>query len=249
MRSLVAAELLKLRTTRMLAVCAGVAAAFAAALPIIDGLMAGHHGNPDLAPSSLADFLRAPAQVSGAAVLLIGLLTATAEFHHRTIVSARLEEPRTTRLLTAKIVTVAAAGLVVGVAMELVSAVVGSAVLAHHGIAVQPLAHGVPRLSLVLPVVIAVQGILGVAVGALLRNSAAAVGATLVWAFVIEGVIPSVTNQPHVTSWLPSGAIREVISTHTAPGQLVPVAAAALLLAYAAALITTTVLLDRSREI
>ncbi|HEY3090482.1 MAG TPA: hypothetical protein VGJ59_20720 [Jatrophihabitantaceae bacterium] len=77
-------------------------------------------------------------------------------------------------------------------------------------------------------------GLLGVAVGALLRNTTAAVGATLVWASIVEGIVPAVTNQPHLDNWLPSGAIREVASSHTAPGPLVPIAAAALLLAYAA---------------
>jgi hypothetical protein len=249
MRSLIAAELLKLRTTRMLAVCVGVVVLLAAALPIFAGAVAGHRGEPALAPSSLADFLRAPAQLSGAAVLLVGLLAAAGEFRHRTIFSTRLEEPRTTRLLAAKLITLAAVGVVVGLAMGLVATAVGALVLERHHVAVEPLAHGVPRLAVVLPAVIALQGMLGVAIGALLRNTAAAVGATLVWAFVVEGVVPVLTGQPHVTNWLPSGAIHEVIAGHTQAGQLPPVTAAAVLIAYAGVLITATVILDRSREI
>jgi ABC-2 type transport system permease protein len=249
MRSLIAAELLKLRTTRMLAVCASVVVLFAAALPIFSGAVAGHGGEPALAAASLADFLRAPAQLTGGAVLLLGLLAAAGEYRHRTIFSARLEEPRTTRLLAAKLITLAAVGVVVGFAMDVVATVVGAIVLARHHVAVEPLAHGVPKLAVVLPAVIALQGILGVAVGALLRNTAAAVGATLVWAFIIEGIMPIATGQPHLTNWLPSGAIREITSNHTPAGQLVPVAAAAVLLGYAAVLITATVTLDRSREI
>jgi ABC-2 type transport system permease protein len=249
MRSLIAAELLKLRTTRMLAVCVGVALLFAAALPIFSGAVAGHGGEPDLAAASLADFLRAPAQLTGGAVLLIGLLAAAGEYRHRTIFSARLEEPRTTRLLAAKLLTLAAVGVVVGFAMDVVATVVGAIALARHHVAVEPLAHGVPRLAVVLPAVIALQGILGVAVGALLRNTAAAVGATLVWAFIIEGIMPIATGQPHLTNWLPSGAIREITSNHAPAGQLVPVAAAAVLLAYTAALVTATAILDRSREL
>ncbi len=249
MRSLIAAELLKLRTTRMLAVCAGVVVLFAAALPIFSGAVAGYRGEPALAASSLADFLHAPAQLTGAAVLLVGLLAAAGEFHHRTIFPARLEEPRTTRLLAAKLITIAAVGVVVGFAMDVVATVVGAIVLARHHVAVDPLAHGVPRLAVVLPAVIALQGILGVAVGALLRNTAAAVGTTLVWAFIVEGIMPIVTGQAHLTNWLPSGAIREITSSHTPAGQLVPIAAAAVLLAYTAVLVTATVVLDRSREI
>jgi ABC-2 type transport system permease protein len=249
MRSLIAAELLKLRTTRMLTVGVGVVVLFAAALPIVTGAGAGHHGEPPLGPGSLAEFLRAPAQLTGAAVLLIGLLTATGEFHHRTIFTARLEEPRPTRLLAAKLITLTAVGLVVGLVMDVVATGVGAIVLARHHVAVEPLAHGVPRLALVLPAVIALQGVLGVAIGALLRNTAAAVGATLVWAFVIEGILPVVTNQPQLTNWLPSGALHQITSSHPHAGQLAPAAAAAVLLAYAAALVTASVILDRSREI
>jgi ABC-2 type transport system permease protein len=249
MRYLIAAELLKLRTTRMLAVSVGVVALFAAALPIFIGSAAGHRGEPALVPSSLTDFLRAPAQLTGGVVLLVGLLATAGEYRHRTILPARLAEPRTSRLLAAKLITVAAVGLVVGIAMELVATVAGTIVLARHHVAVEPLAHGVPRLAVILPAVIALQGILGVAIGALLRNTAAAIGATLVWAFIIEGILPVVTNQPHLTSWLPSGAIREITSSHTPAGQLIPVAAAAVLLAYSAVLVSATAALDRSREI
>jgi len=143
----------------MLAVCVGVVGLFAAALPIFIGSVSGHRGEPALGPSSLTDFLRAPAQLTGEAVLLVGLLTAAAEFRHRTILTARLAEPRTTRLLTAKLITVAAIGFVVGLAMEIVATGVGAIVLAQHHVAIEPLAHGVPRLAVVLPAVIALQGI------------------------------------------------------------------------------------------
>jgi ABC-2 type transport system permease protein len=249
MRSLIAAELLKLRTTRMLTVCVGVVLVLAAALPIFIGTVAGHGDVAALGPSSLTDFLRAPAQLTGGAVLLVGLLAAAGEFRHRTILTARLAEPRTTRLLTAKLITLAGIGLLIGLAMDTVATGVGAIVLAQHHVAIEPLTHGLPRLAVVLPAVIALQGILGVAIGALLRNTAAAVGATLVWAFIVEGITPILTGQPHLTNWLPSGAIREITGNHTTAGQLMPIAAAAVLLAYTAVLVTATVILDRSREI
>lgn len=249
MKSLIAAELLKLRTTRMLTVCLGVVVAYAAALPIFAGAVAGHRGEPALTPSTLADFLRAPAQLTGGAMLLVGLLAAAGEFRHRTIFSARLEEPRTTRLLAAKLIALATVGVAVGLLMDIIATAVGALVLTRHHVAIEPLAHGIPRLAVVLPALITLQAILGVAIGALLRNTAAALGATLVWAFIVEGIIPVVTNQPHITSWLPSGTIREIASTHTAAGQLAPIAAAAVLLAYTATLLTATVIFDRSREI
>ena len=92
------------------------------------------------------------------------------------------------------------------------------------------------------------HGLLGVAVGTLLRNTAAAVGAVLVWAFVVEGVVPVVTRRPEIGDWLPSGAVVQMLAERTPTGQLVPAAAAALLLGYTVALVAAGVAVDRVRE-
>jgi len=249
MRSLIAAELLKLRTTRMLGVAVAVVLTLAAAFPILNAIVAGTGDTPVLTPTTLADMIRAAAPLTGGAVLLLGLLAAAGEFRHHTIITSRLQEPRPARLLGAKLATMAMIGAVIGIAMEIVSGIVGAVVLTQHHVAVQPLSHGVPRAALVLPLVIALQGVLGVAIGALLRNTAAAVGVTLVWAFIIEGIIPVLTRKPELINWLPTGALNEVASSHTSAGELRPLAAAALLLTYATVLVTAAVALDRSREL
>ena len=249
MRSLIYAELLKIRTTRMLAGTVGVVLVVAAALPVFYGAAAGSGDLPPLAPESLADMVTAPAWLAGGAVLLIGLLASAGEFRHRTVYTTRLAEPRPLRVLAAKLASMTVIGLAAGVAVDIVAAGAGGAVLAHHGLAIEPFSHGIPRLALVMPIVLALHGILGVAIGAVLRNTTAAVGATLIWAFVVEGIIPALTNNPDLVNWLPRGALREVLSTQPTPGQLAPPAAAALLLGYTVALVAASAALDRRREL
>jgi len=249
MRSLIYAELLKVRTTRMLAGTVGVVLLIATALPIFYGAAAGSGDLPSLDPASLAGMLTAPSRLAGGAVLLIGLLASAGEFRHRTVYTTRLAEPRPLRVLAAKLAAMTVIGLAVGVAVDIVAAGAGGAVLAHHGLAIEPFSHGIPRLALVMPLVLALYGVLGVAIGAVLRSTTAAVGATLIWAFVVEAILPGVTRIPELANWLPTGALREVLNTQPTAGQLAPLAAATLLLGYAALLVATSAALDRRREL
>jgi ABC-2 type transport system permease protein len=245
MRSLIYAELLKIRTTRMLAGTVGVVLVVAAALPVFYGAAAGSGDLPPLAPESLADMLAGPSRLAGGAVLLIGLLASAGEFRHRTVYTTRLAEPRPLRVLAAKLAAMTVIGLAIGVAVDIVAAGAGAAVLAGDGLAIEPFSHGLPRVALVMPLVLALYGVLGVAIGAVLRSTTAAVGAALIWAFVVEAVIPVVTRNPDLVNWLPTGAVREVLSTQPTPGQLAPLAAAALLLGYAVALVAASAALDQ----
>jgi ABC-2 type transport system permease protein len=245
MRSLIYAELLKIRTTRMLAGTVGVVLVVAAALPVFYGAAAGSGDLPPLVPESLADMLVAPSRLAGGAVLIIGLLASAGEFRHRTVYTTRLAEPRPLRVLAAKLTAMTVIGLAIGVAVDIVAAGAGAAVLAGDGLAIEPFSHGLPRVAVVMPLVLALYGVLGVAIGAVLRSTTAAVGAALIWAFVVEAVIPVVTRNPDLVNWLPTGAVREVLSTQPTPGQLAPLAAAALLLGYAVALVAASAALDQ----
>lgn len=100
-----------------------------------------------------------------------------------------------------------------------------------------------------LPALLALHGVFGVVIGSLLRNTAAAVGVTLVWAFVVEGVLPVVLRSPDLAHWLPGGAVSQVLADQAGSGQLAPPAAGALLVGYAAALVVASVVADRVREL
>jgi hypothetical protein len=248
MTSLISAELLKIRTTRLPTVTIAVVLAIAAALPV---LYAAASGTGDLEPlnsASLTEMLAAPSKLAGGGVLLIGLLLAAGEFRHRTIYTTRLAEPRPLRVLAAKLAAMTITGLAVGVLLDLVTAGVGGAVIASSGVAVEPFSHGFPRIALLVPLVLAVHGVLGVAVGALLRSATAAIGVTLMWAFVVEGIVPMVSRTPEMAAWLPRGAIQDLLSAQTTT-QLSLGTAGALIVGYAAALVAAAAVLDHRREL
>jgi hypothetical protein len=248
MTSLISAELLKIRTTRLPAVTIAVVLLIAAAFPVLYAAASGSGDLESLNPASLTGMLAAPSKLAGGGVLLIGLLLAGGEFRHRTVYTTRLAEPRPHRVLAAKLVAMTLTGLAVGLVLDLVTVGVGGAVIAYHGEAVEPFLHGLPRVALLVPLVLAVHGVIGVAVGALLRSTTAAVGVTLMWAFVVEGIVPVVFRTPQMATWLPRGAIQDLLSVQTTP-QLSAGTAGALIVGYAAALVAATALLDRRREL
>ena len=199
MRSLVAAELLKVRTTRAVWVAVGRSSSRTpSSAPSLVVVAPAGASIPPIEPALLAESLRSPARLAGAAVLLIGLLSTTAEFGHGTVLTTRLAEPRSTRVLAAKLIAMAIVAVVVTLALAVVSMGATAALLASRGVAVQPFDHDVPRYAAVLLVLVVLHALLGVAVGTLARNTAAAVGAVLVWAFVVEGVVPVVTRRPEI---------------------------------------------------
>jgi hypothetical protein len=248
---LVGTELHKTRTTRALFVATGVVALFAVAIPAVASALAGTGDIPPLAPSSLTDILRSPSPVADKAVLILGLLGTAGEFRHRTIVTTHLAEPRRLRVLAAKLLAYAAVGAALGVVAVVAAGVTGVTVLHLHGVPVQLTRHGTPAVAAALPLALALYSMLGVAVGALTRNTAAAVGTALAWIFAVEGIIPVVTRTPAVAYWLPGNAFQAVLHAG-GPGAhngFAPGAGVALLLGWAALLIAATILLDRRREI
>jgi hypothetical protein len=68
-----------------------------------------------------------------------------------------------------------------------------------------------------VPLLAALFGMLGAGLGQLLRNTAAALGVALMWAFVIEGIIPALTHQPGIIRWLPEAAQTPCCTAHPRP--------------------------------
>ena len=247
---LVSAELLKARTTRALPVTAVVLSLFAIAIGVFVGLVAGHNGQPELEAWMLDDIVRGPVVLAGGGALLLGLLASASEFRHRNIVTTRLAEPRPGRVLAAKLAALALVGLALGVVVEAVALVSGMVAIHQAGAAIEPFSHGTPRMFAVGSLLIALHAVLGVAVGAAVRNLTAAVALSIGWATVVEGVLPLVTRNPNMSFWLPTGARDAILDWGAGPAAaLAPAAAAALLVGYAAAIILTAAGLDRVREV
>ncbi len=251
MTRLVRAELLKLRTvalpgwlllTTLLLVALGVLATV---------LTAGLEGAP-LQRDDPALLARAVASASGGniVVLVLGILALTQEFRFGTATPSFLVTPRRWRVLAAKLVAVALAGLVFVVVSALVALGLAVALLTLRDDPVR-VDGTVVEVLLGSSLVMLLYGPIGVAVGALVRNQIAAVVGALAWTFIAEQLL--VALLPSVGRWTPGGASSAVLQlgdVATTRGELLPVWGGALLLvAYAVVLSLVAARLTLRRDL
>jgi hypothetical protein len=199
----------------------------------------------------LPDLLRACAgQLVNGAVLLAWIVLSAGEFRHRTSVTTFLGEPRRLRVVSAKLLAAALTGLVVGLAAEALGGASSAVALSAHGLPLRWSDPGVREALLAAPLLAALYGILGVGLGLLLRNTAAALGLALTWAFVIEGLIPSVTGEAGLVRWLPGSAAHAVLGGASSTATTLSAGAAlAVLIGYAAALAAAGAAVTTTRDI
>lgn len=238
MTGLIRGELIKLRTTRTaLGFAAGVALA-TLAIVLITVLA----GNPKTIPDKRSAL--AVGSTISALLLLFGVVGAGAEYRHRTLAPALLVAPARGRLLSARIVAYALAGLIIGLVMTAVAFAIGLPLLSGQP---GPSLRGIDYLRAagggLLTIVLST--ILGVGVGTLVGNQIAAVIGSLVWIFIIEPL----SNLVGSISKFTIGQAATAIAGDTG-GQTLPWAAAvAVLLAWALLFVVSAVLVDRRRDI
>jgi len=204
-KALLHAELLKLRSTRMtagllLATLGLVALTVAVSVPAVgDENTPLSLGDPGL----LADAVATGFGVPQLLMVMFGTLAFTQEFRYGTITSTYLGEPRRTRVLVAKWVSLALASVVVTIATLALAVAFGIALIRSRGGDVTVAGHFWAVVASGF-VVMAAYGVIGVAVGALVRNQIAAVVGVLVWMTAVEYTI--VPAFPAVGRWMPLGA-------------------------------------------
>jgi hypothetical protein len=75
----------------------------------------------------------------------------------------------------------------------------------------------------------AIGGLVGVGIGALMRNQTLAITFTLLWTFLVESMLTNFA--PGVGRWFPGGAASAMSGVRSTGGDLLPIWAAALLFA------------------
>ena len=227
MRSLISAELLKLRSTRSAWIPLAAALAMAVVAVLASTSTAGHDGNPHLSPAALPGLLRGSGgQIVDGAVLLCWIVLSAGEFRHRTAVTTFLAEPNRLRIICAKLITAALTGAAVGLLAEALSAATSAAALSAHHVPLIWSQPGMLGTVAAVPLLAALFGMLGAGLGLLLRNTAAALGLALMWVFVIEGIIPALTHQPGIIRWLPEAAASAVLHGASPAATTLPAGAA-----------------------
>ncbi len=205
MNALTRAELLKLRSTRILGwILAGTLAMVL--VTIIASVPKPGSTNNVVSldePALLARIVGVSYLWPQLTVALLGVLTYTQEERYGTITSTFLVEPRRRRVLAAKGVALVLASAVIAIATVTVSLVASIALIrARHGNATV----GAEFWQVVAAafLVMALSGLIGVSVGALVRNQIIAVTLTLVWLTAGEHLL--IEALPQVARWTPGGA-------------------------------------------
>jgi len=231
---LIRAEFTKLASTRVIYGMAAGMAAFAL-LTVFAGIAyAGQEGNPPLSADSLPAIVAAPVTLLSGAALLLGILGMTGEFRHQTVTQTFLVTPDRGRVVAAKLVAYPLAGIALALAVLAFTTAVAAAWLAAKGITPSLLDARLGRVLLGAVLAAGLCGLVGVGVGALVRNQVAALVATAFWVLLVEGLLMSLLNAPSLGKWLPSAAAAAL--TNPGGGHLSRLAGTLLLAGYALAL-------------
>ena len=232
MRDLIRGELLKLSTTRMFWGSVVAALAFVPVSIALAILTAGQEGSPIPALES-SEGLRSvmSAASSGAVmVLVIGILGMAGEFRHNTATSTFLISPDRKRVVGAKLAAASLVGVGVAAAASLLTLAVALPWLRAKHVEVSLASGDVGLVLLGALAATALYAMVGIGVGALLRNQTVAVNVALVWVTVVESILLGFV--PQIGRWLPGGAASALTATPTAAGTgLLPMWGGALLLA------------------
>lgn len=234
-------ELLKLRTTRTIALLLAAAAALAVFGACVEGLsrtvveLGREHTQRTMLSGGTAGVFFAT---------LAGLLAVTSEFRYGTIRPTLLFEPRRRVVLAAKVVSAALTGVVFGAVCSALSFATGLALLSIRGADLAITGPHAAALALGPPVAAALSAVLGVAIGALIRNQAGAIVALAAYAFVVDAALFGAV--PAVGRFLP-GKAGDAIAGRADESLLAPGLGAAVLLAWTLAfVVAATVRNDRS---
>lgn len=234
MTTLIRIEIMKMRTTPALWVGFAVVTALTVMSGITTILLAGKNGTAPLGSASNVSHALAIGVATSITMLLLGIVISAGEDRHRTALGTYLAEPRRGRVLTAKLITGAIGGAVFGAGAYLADLAIIVPLYAAKGVHHLP----VDIVALGAGTVLATMcfGVLGVALGALTRNTVASIIAALVWVGVVELVILQ-QAVPSIAKWLPTNANKAVTSMgQHITGMLSPPVAAAVLVAWGAAL-------------
>jgi ABC-type transport system involved in multi-copper enzyme maturation permease subunit len=188
-------------------------------------------GIPDVGTPVYEDIALSTAANANILFLILGIIGMTQEYRHRTATPTFLTTPRRGAVVAAKLVAYALAAA----AFALVVVAVNYVVVAIHAgaLGAAPALDGdnvgtLGRAALAL----VIYAVIGVGLGALLRNQVGAIVGGLVYLFVVEPIIRSVPATAGAFKWMPGGALEALTATFQGPEVLDAWQGALLLLGY-----------------
>ena len=243
MISLVKAELLKVRSTRTtIGLLLGLIA-----LILLFSLLTGLLSDAgSLSTREQQRMVVSIGSLAGVFSAIAGVLLVCSEYRFGTIRPTILFTPRRSKVLTAKLIAGALAGLAFGVVGEALGWLIAYATLHGRGIPIVLTSGDIELLVLGGLAGVALWGASGVGLGAIIRNQVGAVITLLAWGFVVDpllfGLVPSVGR------FMPNYASNAFVGL-TEQHILKPAVGGLILLAWAAVLAAAGMALTARRDI
>lgn len=170
--------------------------------------------SPEIQPIALSS-----ATAAVVFVLVLSIIGITQEFRHRTATPTFLTTPQRGKVVVAKLITY----LITGIGFALVTSAVVVAIawpwLSSSG---SEFSLGGENLEVLLGggLAVALYAVVGVGVGALVRNQVGAIVGVLVYLFVLEPIVRSIPATAPIYQWLPGGAQEAMAASFQAPDLL-----------------------------
>jgi ABC-type transport system involved in multi-copper enzyme maturation permease subunit len=249
---LVTAEFRKLLTTRLwlwlLLASAALTGLFASLAIAFDD--ASDNATPPLSSPEGQHTLFSVASGTRPLIAVLAAIALTGEFRHRTASATFLATPQRGRVVAAKLVTYAVVGVVYALVCIFVTIAIALPWLSAKGIDVHLAGDGIPATFAGVVAVLAIFGVVGVGLGALVREQVATVVGLLIYLFVIEQVLTSIPSLGSWTNYLPGAAANAVTQvSQTDQHYLAPWQGALVLAGYGLAFAAAGTVLSMRRDV
>ncbi|MGI8625516.1 MAG: ABC transporter permease [Geodermatophilaceae bacterium] len=218
MIKLVRAELRKLFTTKLwLWLLLGACALSGGSTALLIGFAeeaaaAPQSGVPPLGSDAFAQLALAGGANAVVFFLVLGIIGMTQEYRHRTATPTFLMTPKRGQVILSKLLTYLGISLFFAI---VVNAVVIAVAVPWLSAKRAPVSLSGENLEVLLGSVggAALYGMVGVGVGALLRNQVAAIVGALIYLFVAEPILRSVPATASAYKYLPGGTLESITAT------------------------------------
>ncbi len=218
---LVRAEWTKLFTTKvwlglLLGACAMVGG-FAALLTAFAGN--AESGLPAVGTPEFEQVALAQATNATVLFLILGIIWMTQEYRHRTATPTFLTTPRRWKVVVAKLVAYSVVAIPFALVLLVVNVLVVGLYAGARGAAPSLTGDNV-EILLTSGLALVIYALIGVGLGALLRNQVGAIVGGLVYLFVVEPVIRSIPATSGAYKWMPGGGLEAMTATFQGPDLL-----------------------------
>jgi ABC-2 type transport system permease protein len=191
----------------------------------------GQPGLPAVGSEQYEQLVFAVSANAAVMLLILGIIGMTQEYRHKTATPTFLTTPRRGRVVIAKLVAYGLVAIPFALAIIATDVLVASVYAGARGDAPSLSADNL-RVLAGAGTALVIYAVMGVGIGALLRNQVAAVVGALVYLYVVEPIISSIPATAPAFKWLPGGAVQAMTATFQGPELLQPWQGALVLLGY-----------------